>query len=116
MTDHVVICGLGQIGFRCFGLLRGVGKDVVVITDRAPDNWQHSVERSGGVVLLGDARNDALLVQAGIENASAVLAVTDQDLVNISIVMDARRLNPKVRSGSSAHDRGYSRAGAGNYR
>ncbi len=98
MKDHVVICGLGQIGFRCVELLHRSGRQVVVVTDKAPDEWRHSVEASGGVVLLGDARSEALLTEAGIQAASAVLAVTDQDLVNISVVMDARRLNPRIRT------------------
>lgn len=33
---------------------------------------------------------------AGIQAASAVLAVTDQDMVNVSVVMDAKRLNPAI--------------------
>ncbi len=97
MKDHVIICGLGHIGFRSFELLNLLGMKVAVITDKAPDDWQKKVVDSGGQFIIGDARSDELLVQAGISNATAVLAVTDQDLVNVSVVMDARRLNPNVR-------------------
>jgi voltage-gated potassium channel Kch len=105
VKDHVVICGLGQIGFRSYELLHRVGKPAAVITDKTLDDWKTRVTATGGVLLLGDARHDGLLMQAGIEHASAVLAVTDQDLVNISVVMDARRLNPRIRTVCRLFDR-----------
>src|SRR5215469_4441455 len=97
MKGHVVVCGLGNVGFRCFELLDALGFKVAVITQTTLPDWERRVEQSGGRFFLGDARSDQLLLQAGIREACAVLAVTDQDLVNVSVVMDARRLNPTVR-------------------
>ena len=97
MKDHVIICGLGHIGFRSFELFNQLGIQVAVITDKTNDDWRKKVETSGGLFLLGDARSDELLNKAGLADARAVLAVTDQDLVNVSVVMDARRMNPKVK-------------------
>lgn len=97
MKEHVIICGLGHIGFRSFELFQQLGMKVAVITDKTSDDWRKKVEDSGGLFFLGDARNDELLKKAGIQNAASILAVTDQDLVNVSVVMDARRLNPKIR-------------------
>ena len=97
MKAHVIICGLGHIGFRSFELFQQLGICVAVITNKTNDDWRKKVEESGGEFLLGDARSDDLLIKAGITEAIAVLAVTDQDLVNVSIVMDARRLNSKIR-------------------
>ncbi len=97
MKDHVIICGLGHVGFRSFELLQQLGVKVAVITDKSPEDWRKKVEAAGGLFLIGDASNDELLLKAGIQQASAILAVTDQDLVNVSVVMDARRLNSKIR-------------------
>lgn len=97
MKGHVIICGLGHIGFRSFELFQQLGIKTAVITDKTSEDWRKRVEDSGGLFFLGDARNDELLKKAGIQDASAILAVTDQDLVNVSVVMDARRLNPNVR-------------------
>lgn len=97
MKDHVIVCGLGHIGFRTFELFQQLGIKTAVITDKTSEEWRKRVESSGGTFFLGDARNDELLKKAGIHEASAILAVTDQDLVNVSVVMDARRLNPNIR-------------------
>lgn len=97
MKDHIIICGLGHIGFRSFELLSRLDMKVAVITDKTPEDWQRKVEASGGLFIHGDARSDELLIKAGIESASAILATTDQDLVNVSVAMDSRRLNPKIK-------------------
>lgn len=97
MKDHVIICGLGHIGFRCFELFQQMGMRVAVISDAAPDDWKQRVEQSGGIYIPGDARSNRLLLQAGIRDAASILAVTDQDMVNIEASVDARRLNPSVR-------------------
>lgn len=97
MKGHVIICGLGHIGFRSFELFQQLGMKVAVITDKTSEDWRKKVEDAGGLFFLGDARNDELLKKAGVQDASSILAVTDQDLVNVSVVMDARRLSPKIR-------------------
>lgn len=97
MKDHIIICGLGNIGYLTFELLIQTNQRIVVISDVTRDEWRWQVEELGGVYLLGDARNDNLLIEAGIKDAKAILALTDQDMVNVSIAMDARNLNPKIK-------------------
>lgn len=97
MKPLVIICGLGQIGFRCFELLRAAGYGVCVITTSTTDDWMQIVIASGGRVIRGDARSDKHLVDAGIQRAIGIIVATDQDIVNVSIAMDARRLNASIR-------------------
>lgn len=97
MKDHIIICGLGNIGYRTFELLAQANQQIVVISDMIRDEWRWQIEAMGGTFLLGDARNDKLLIEAGIKDAKAILALTDQDMVNVSIVMDARNLNPTIK-------------------
>lgn len=97
MKDHVIICGLGTIGFQTFKLLRQTQQKIVVITDNTQDEWRWQVEEEGGHFIQGDARNDKVLIKAGIQNAKAILALTDQDMVNVSIATDARNLNPQIK-------------------
>lgn len=93
LSGHVIVCGLGHVGYRIVCLLGRLGERGVVITRGANEDWRAETEARFPVI-IGDARNDALLRQAGVERARAILIVTDDDLTNISIAIDARRLNP----------------------
>jgi voltage-gated potassium channel Kch len=97
MKDHVIICGLGNIGFRTFELLIQAHQQIAVISDATHDEWRWQVEKAGAKFYAGDARNDTLLIKAGIQHAKAILAVTNHDMVNVSIAMEARNLNPDIR-------------------
>lgn len=93
----VIVCGLGQVGFRVALLLRRMGREVNVITIPGREEFQHIVEASGARVLIGDARSDARLQEAGIATSGALIACADNDLANIEIALDALRLNPSIR-------------------
>jgi len=96
MNDHIILCGLGKVGFSILELLRGLGESVVVVTrDIAPD-WAQRAEALATRLILADARNEAFLVEAGIERARALIIATNDDLVNLEIALDARRLSPHV--------------------
>lgn len=95
LRGHVIICGLGHVGYRCVELLDRLGERGVAISRHGNDQWLLPAE-CGFAVLVGDARNEHLLRKAGIERAKAVLVVTDDDLTNVSIALDARRLNPQA--------------------
>lgn len=97
MKDHVIICGLGSIGFHTFELLNRANQNVIAISSTTQNEWRWKLEANGGTFFLGDARDDTLLIKAGIKEAKAILALTDQDIVNVSIAMDARKLNPKIK-------------------
>lgn len=98
MKDHVIICGLGSIGFRTFELLRDADQEIVVISDSTKDEWRWQVENcKKATFILGDARDDDILIKAGIKSAKAILTLTSQDIVNVSVAMDARNLNPSIK-------------------
>ena len=88
---HNNVCGLGHVGYRVALLLRGLDVAVSVVYDHAPDEWLRQVRDAGVECFSGDARDDRVLEQAGIRHARAVIAATDQDLVNLSVALDARR-------------------------
>ncbi|MBI3891126.1 MAG: NAD-binding protein [Candidatus Wallbacteria bacterium] len=94
---HYIVCGLGNIGYRVVKYLKRLGKDVVVLELRADGEFVKEVQDRDIPVVIGDARRADLLVSAGIERAEAILAVTDNDLANLEIAMDARQINPDVR-------------------
>jgi Trk K+ transport system NAD-binding subunit len=96
MSDHIIVCGMGDVGFRIVELLHRLGESVVVVTAEARDDRRQAAEEFGVRVMTGDARNERLLMDAGLASARGIIAATDQDLVNIEVALDARRLHPDI--------------------
>jgi len=96
LKDHVVVCGLGHVGYRVLEELRALGEDAVGIEREASD-FVKELQAQGVPVLVGDARRDELLAETGIARAKAVVCATNDDLANLEIALDAKRLNPKIR-------------------
>jgi voltage-gated potassium channel len=97
LNGHVVLVGLGKLGVRTFALLRRLGREVVVIDLNPQNKFLDEVRAEGAPFLIGDARRDTLLRDAAIDRAAAVIVTTDNDLVNLEVALDARRLAPGVR-------------------
>jgi len=55
------------------------------------------ITEQGIPVLFEDARKTDVLIKAGLERASAVIACTDNDLSNVEIALDAREVRPDIR-------------------
>jgi len=97
MSDHIVLVGFGKLGYRIFTVLRKLGEPVVVLERDDKNQFLEELRRDGSPVLIGDARNDALLREANITRAKSVILATDDDLANLEIALDARRLQPNIR-------------------
>jgi voltage-gated potassium channel len=95
--NHVIVCGLGKVGYRVARQLMDFGEEVVVI-ERDPNRPFVGILQQVDVpVIVADARQREVLTQAGIHHASALVACTQDDLTNLDISLDARELNPKVK-------------------
>ena len=93
----VIVCGLGQVGYRVSILLLQMGEAVTVITTEARAEFEREIKELGATVIIADARDSASLTSAGIQRATALITVTDSDLTNIEISLDAQALNPDLR-------------------
>lgn len=97
LTDHIILVGLGRLGYRAFRLLRRLGAPVVVIERTADNQFLEAVRREGVPVFIADARRDQTLVEANVAAARSIIPATNDDLANLEIALDARRLNPRIR-------------------
>ncbi len=97
MQDHIIIVGLGKLGYRTFRILRKLGHRVVVVEASEQNKFLEEVRADGSAVLIGDARRDQLLREAGVERARSIVLATNDDLVNLESALDARRMNPQIR-------------------
>lgn len=107
---HVVVCGLGNVGFRCVEELARLGHPVVAI-DKVTDNpFAATVRRMGVPVVVGDATVAAVLRQAKADAARAVVAATDSELTNLEIALLVREWNPNQRVVVRLTDPAFARA------
>ncbi len=113
-TDHYLICGFGRVGQQVARNLRAAGASFVVI-DSNPDSLQVA-EDAGLPYVEGEASDEAVLREAGIERAHALIACVDSDADNIFITLTARELRPDLtivaRSGRDESEAKLRRAGA----
>ncbi len=88
---YILIIGCGRLGSELAVMLADEGHDVVVI-----DSRQQAFQRLGhtfnGMVVLGNGFNCEVLEEAGIKQAQAVAAVTDEDNINIITVQIAKQI------------------------
>ena len=86
-----IVCGYGRFGKAIYERLRKQGLDVVVV-EATPDRTGMPTE---GVV-LGRGTEAETLHQAGVHEAVGLVAGTDDDANNLSIIMTARVLNSRL--------------------
>lgn len=96
-SGHIVVCGLGNIGFRVVEELVKSGERVVVIEQTRDSRFVGTARRLGVPVLIGDATVMEVLRQAHVVQSRAVIAATSDDLINLEVALLARELNPTKR-------------------
>jgi Trk K+ transport system NAD-binding subunit len=96
MRGHVVIAGLGVVGFRVERLLDQLGVPTVVI-ERADSRFREAAAFHSPV-LSGDVRLRENQERAGVADAAGIVACTDDDVTNVSACVQARRINPSIRT------------------
>jgi voltage-gated potassium channel Kch len=85
----IVVCGLGRTGYRIFCLLRQQGAEVLGLnTEPIPDETN---------IIVGDPRNEVVLRAALIPQARTLILAFGDDNLNLSILMQARILNPRLQ-------------------
>lgn len=94
--EHVVVCGLGRVGYRLACDLLEMRLPVVGIND-ADSPLVQTLVNAAMPVLIGDVRNPDVLSKAGVRRATTVVVCTDQDMVNIETLFRIRDLNPRAR-------------------
>ena len=103
LDGHFIVCGFGRRGWTICEHLRDRGKPFVVIdTDEAllrsgctEQNW---------LFVVGDASDDRVLMQAGIQRARALATVLPTDADNVYVALTARLLSGKLEIIARASD------------
>jgi voltage-gated potassium channel len=94
LKGHTVVAGFGRIGaLVCDGLAAAEIPFVIIELDQArvPE-----LEAHGFLHLIGDATEELVLKEAGIERAAVLVTAMPNDAVNVFITLTARELSPKL--------------------
>ena len=109
MKDHTVVVGFGVKGQAALRSLLAHGVDPSTLVVIADDRYEVAdATRRGVVGVVGDARSEQVLRDAGIPSASRVIVAADQDDTAIMITLRVRAMAPQAtivaaaREGSAA--------------
>jgi voltage-gated potassium channel len=96
LEDHIILIGLGHLGYRVVQYLANMDQDIVVI-EANPDIDLITDIRSAGIpVIEGDGLREATLNAANIEKARVLIMCMQNDTTNLQISLKAHNLNPKI--------------------
>ena len=127
MNRHFIVCGLGDTGVRALEELLKNRNEVVAVDldeERLRNveeiyREEHEDTSAGKAVfryVRGDATDDHVLTQAGVQRASGLISVLPSDKDNLFVTMSARMLNSQLRIVTKFSERGIEpklrRAGA----
>ncbi len=93
---HVILCGLGNVGYRVLDELQGMGLSVFAIERDENSKFLESARKTDCQVLIGDPRTPGTLESLNIAQARAVIIATDDDLANLEIAMDVREARKNI--------------------
>jgi voltage-gated potassium channel len=97
LKDHVIVCGAGRVGYRIFEQFNKLQVPIVMIERREDAPFVSTIRAAGVPVLIEDVRSSRALEDANLRSARAIVCATDDDLANLNIALDARRMNPRIR-------------------
>jgi voltage-gated potassium channel len=102
IRDHYIICGCGDIGREVALEFQRVGKKFVVV-DKNPSASELGSDSSIPFV-AGDAVEESVLKEAGIDRAKGLIAALPEDTGNVFVALTARQMNPSLKIVSKASD------------
>ena len=86
---YIIIVGCGKVGYHLAQALLAVGHEVLAIEQDAR-KYAAIVDALGSVVIRGDGAEAAVLEEAGVGRADALIAVTGQDDDNLLACQTAK--------------------------
>ncbi len=94
LKDHVIICGYGRNGQQAASKLLVYQQKFMVIEQ---DEEALALLEDGNIPYIdGDATEDEVLIEAGIERAKYMITTLPSDADNVFITLSARQLNKEL--------------------
>ncbi len=94
LKKHYIICGLGRVGLEIANeLTHNKAKFIVIDTADEPIE---TCKENNWLYIQGNASDDDILLEAGIQKAKSLFAALDTDTDNVYITLSAKSLNPDI--------------------
>ena len=94
LTGHFIVCGYGRVGEHVVNEL--LSNDVKLVVVERLETLGPDLENLGVIPVEGNATDDAILIQAGIAQASGICCCLPNDSDNVYVALTARALNPEL--------------------
>ncbi|MCE3007436.1 MAG: potassium channel protein [Bacteroidetes bacterium] len=95
LKGHVVVCGYGRIGQKVVDELMAQGAEFVIVEQRKEQVERHRADERL-LFVEGNAIEDEVMTQAGIEQAGALICTMPDDAANVFVVLAARQRRPDL--------------------
>ena len=96
-NNHIILVGLGHLGFRVAEELMNMEQEIVIIEANPKADLINSIKAKGIPVIQDDATREQALESAGVNNARAIVICTQNDSLNLKVALKARRLKPEIQ-------------------
>lgn len=94
MQNHYIVCGYGRIGHRIAEVLKQASIPIVVVENR--DSSIDRVKDDNLIYVKGDAQEESVLKEAGIERARGLICALSRDQDNVFATLIAREINEDI--------------------
>ena len=94
LKNHIIICGFGRNGRQAATKLLAYKKPFVII--EKDKELVDKIESELMPFVLGNASEDDILLQAGVDRASCLISALPNDADNLFIVLSARQINTSI--------------------
>jgi len=103
MQNHVIVMGYKYLGLYVVERLKELGLEYVVLVR---DESQIPALYKEGIPAMGSpsARSYQALVRAGAARAAAIICTFDDDGDNLLTILNAKKINPKIRAITVVND------------
>jgi hypothetical protein len=95
--NHIILCGLGRLGYFIADELQKTGQRIVVIESNQESASIEYFRNLNVDVYIGNARQPDVLQDVGAENCRALISVINDDYANLEIGLNARYFQPDLR-------------------
>jgi voltage-gated potassium channel len=92
LKDHYILCGFGRVGQVIARELRERNAPFVAVEEN--EEVLARLEAEGHLYVEGNATDDDVLEQAGVNRAKGLVAVLSNDADNVYVTLTARQANP----------------------
>ena len=94
---NIIVAGAGKTGLTLAQQMIAEGHNITLI-DTNNQILENAVDRYDAMAVCGNAASREILLQAGVEEAELVIAVTEADELNLLCCMTAHGINSKLHT------------------